>query len=84
MKRKDLTLIIVVVVVSTVFALVLSSAVIGSPAKNPQEAEIVDVITTDFPNPDKRYFNDQAIDPTQVITIGTNENPDPFSGDASQ
>lgn len=82
MKQKDIILIAVVVFISTVFALVLSSVVIGSPAKNPQEAEVVDVITTDFPAPDKRYFNDKAIDPTKLITIGSNANPDPFSGAA--
>lgn len=80
MKRKDIVLIVGVVIISTIFALVLSSFIIGSPAKHPQEAEIVDVITTDFPSPDKKYFNDKAIDPTKIITIGNNANPQPFNG----
>ncbi len=82
MKQKDITLIVVVVVVSAVFALVLSSVVIGSPQKNPQQAEVVDVISTDFPPPDKKYFNDKSIDPTKLIIIGQNANPEPFKGAA--
>lgn len=79
MKQKDLALIAVVVVISTVFGFVISSAVIGSPKKNAQQVEVVQAITTDFPSPNKVYYNDKAIDPTKVITISNNNNPDPFS-----
>lgn len=79
MKQKDFALIAVVIVISIAFALVLSSVVIGSPEKNLQEAEVVQEITDDFPTPDKRYFNDKAVNPTKLITIGDNANPNPFS-----
>lgn len=79
MKRKDFLLIAVVIIISTAFALLLSSILIGSPKKNPQEAEIVEPISAQFPPADKHYFNDQAINPTKLITIGDNANPNPFN-----
>ncbi len=84
MKRKDLGLIAVVIIISTAFALVMSSFIIGSPTKNPQEVEVVDPISTNFPPVQKRYFNSNAIDPTQVIVIGESGNADPFAGGSSQ
>lgn len=79
MKRKDLLLIVVVIIISTAFALLLSSVLIPAPQKNLQEVEVVDAITDNFPPPDSRYFNDQSINPTQLITIGNNANPTPFN-----
>lgn len=80
MKRKDFLLIGMVIVISIVFALVLSSLLIGSPQSHQQEAEVVQAITDTFPPPDKKYFNDQSVNPTKVITIGDNANPAPFTG----
>ena len=82
MKQKDIALIAIVVVISAVISLVVSSALIA-PSKIKQQAEVAQPITTDFPSPDKTYFNSQAFDPTKPITIGQNSNSDPFSG-ASQ
>ena len=83
MKRKDFLLIAVVIIISTMFALLLSSLVIGSPQDNQQQVEVVQEITSDFPTPDKRYFNDKAINPTKLITIGDNANPNPFTSTES-
>ncbi|HEX7633157.1 MAG TPA: hypothetical protein VF401_02410 [Candidatus Saccharimonadales bacterium] len=80
MKRKDIALIAVIVIVSAVISLVVSNAIFGSPSSHGQKAEVVQPITADFPQPDSRYFNKNAFDPTKTITIGQNANPDPFSG----
>lgn len=79
MKRKDFLLIAVVIIISTAFALVLSSLLIGSPQKNLQEAEVVQAITSNFPPADERYFNSNSINPTKLITIGDNANSNPFN-----
>lgn len=80
MKQKDVALILVIVFVSAVVSFFVSSTIFGSPANRQQQAEVVDPITADFPNPDSRYFNSNSIDPTQLIQIGNNNNTNPFSG----
>lgn len=82
MKQKDIALIAVIAVISAVISLTLSKMLFGAPATKNQQVEVVQSITADFPQPDKRYFNANAFDPTKLITIGQNTNPDPFSGSA--
>lgn len=84
MKRKDLALIAIIVIISAVASLLLSKAIFASPSKRNQQVEVVEPITADFPDPDKKYFNEQAFDPTKIITIGENANPDPFRNTSPQ
>ena len=79
MKKKDFTLIIVVVFISAVVSFFVSAAIFGSPESEPQEAEVVDVITSDFTEPGDKYFNEESVNPTQLIRIGDDEgNISPF------
>lgn len=80
MKQKDVVLIIVVVFVSSLFSLVFSSLVISSSKNRREKVEVVDAITDEFQKPDTKYFNEQSIDPTKLIQIGDNQNPQPFNG----
>ncbi len=84
MKQKDLALIVVIVFISTVLSFFLSKTIIASPENRQQAVEVVQPISAEFPQPDSRYFNSNAFDPTKLITIGQNANPDPFSGSSSQ
>ena len=79
MKQKDIALIIVIIFVSALVSWFVSNAIFASPKDRQQEVEVVQPITTDFPQPDTHYFNNTAIDPTRTITIGQNNNSDPFS-----
>ena len=78
MKQKDLALIGVVVMVSAIIALVVSRVVFSTSAHK-QTAEVVDVITTEFPAPPSKYFNANSVNPTQQIQIGNGSNPTPFN-----
>lgn len=80
MKQKDLALIVVIAFVSAVISLFVSKAIFVSPKARQQQVEVVQPITADFPQPDTRYFNSNSIDPTQTITIGQNNNTNPFNG----
>lgn len=82
MKQKDLALILVIAFFSAVVSLLLSNVIFSSPQNRQQQAEVVQPITADFPQPDDRFFNKDAFDPTQEITIQQNNNTDPFSGSA--
>ncbi len=78
MKQKDILLIVVLSIISGVVALLLSQVVFASKSDKQQTAEVVDVITSDFPDPPKKYFNADSVDPTQLIQIVDNNNTNPF------
>lgn len=79
MKQKDIVLIIVVVFISGLLSFFISGWLIGDPESQPMEAEIVDVISTDFNDPDPRHFNNESINPTRLIRIGDEQgNETPF------
>lgn len=81
MKQKDIALIIVVAFISVLFAVLLSKAIFNNANDRKLTAEVVTPITTEFnSDPDKRYFNQESIDPTQIIRIGGNSNEQPFEG----
>jgi len=80
MKQKDLVLIIVIVFVSGVLSFFVSQFFFASPKNRQQKVEVVDAITSDFPTPDSKYFNKDAVNPTQLIQIGDSNNPNPFNG----
>lgn len=70
MKQKDIALIVVIALFGAVISLVISNMLFSSPAKRQEQVEIVQPLTADFPTPDKRYFNKDSFDPTQIIRIG--------------
>jgi len=88
MKRKDLIVIGVTAVIAAIFSIILSGTLLGSPKKDAVKVPKVDTINALFPSPQtddtyKPFFNQQAIDPTQLIQIGNQTNAAPFQ-DASQ
>lgn len=81
MKSKDFSLIIVVAAISVIVAIFVSKLVITSPKNRQEKVEVVQPISPDFNTPDKKYFNDQSVDPTQLVKIGGGSgNKQPFSG----
>lgn len=73
MKQKDIAVIILIGAVSAVFSLFISNLIIGTPATEAVEVEVVEPITTEFAELDKRYFNAESVNPTQLIQIQGNE-----------
>jgi spore cortex formation protein SpoVR/YcgB (stage V sporulation) len=84
MKQKDVALIIVIVFVSGVASFFLSNYFFASSTDRQQKVEVVEAISPAFQDPNKKYFNNTSIDPTQLIQIGTSTNPNPFNGAPSQ
>ena len=80
MKQQDIGLIAIIVIVSAVISIVISNKIFASPKNRQQQVEVVQPITADFTQPDTHYFNKDAFDPTKTITIGQNNNTDPFKG----
>lgn len=84
MKQKDMVLIIVVAFISALLAFVLSRYVINSPKDQQQKVEVIGAIEKEFADPDKRFFNENSINPTKIITIGQDPNASPFAGGQTQ
>jgi hypothetical protein len=79
MKQKDVALIIVIVFLSAVVSFVLSKIIFVTPKNREAQVELVQPITSNFPQPDSRYFNANSFDPTQLINVGQNSNVNPFT-----
>lgn len=82
MKAKDLALIAVFGLVAAVVSYVVASAVFKPPAGSTKVPE-VSAIEPNFPDVknDSSYntiFNNQALDPTQPVQIGNQNNTVPF------
>lgn len=78
MKQKDIATIVFIVVISVVVSVFVSQFVISSPKNRQQKVEMVEVVSSEFTRPSDTYFNSKAINPTQTITIGGNNNTKPF------
>ncbi|CAN5656314.1 hypothetical protein BH23PAT1_BH23PAT1_1170 [soil metagenome] len=79
MKQKDIVTIILVAGITGVIAFLLANFFIASSQQLETEVEVVEPISADFPVPDERYFNEKAINPTQLIRIEENKNTNPFN-----
>ncbi len=84
MKQKDILLIVIVIIVSGAVSFVLSKFLFTVPKNQQAKVEVVQAISPDFPQPDVRYFNTNSIDPTKNITIGGDQNAQPFNGTSGQ
>ncbi|MBI4034739.1 hypothetical protein HY380_02465 [Candidatus Saccharibacteria bacterium] len=83
MKRKDLTLIIIIGLAAAIFSWVIAGFIFRQPASRSAEVPVVPLISTDFPDvkndPAYNFFlNKQALDPTQPVHIGGSNNSNPF------
>jgi len=61
-------------------AFVANKYVFSNAGSKNVTVDAVPVIRTDFQAPSSKYFNSQAIDPTQIINIAPNNSLQPFSG----
>jgi hypothetical protein len=78
MKKSDIALLILIVSVSLVISYFIGKALIGTPQQKPTKVEVVQPISASFTPPSSQIFNDQAINPTQNITIGNSNTQSPF------
>ncbi|MEK7602692.1 MAG: hypothetical protein AAB459_00415 [Patescibacteria group bacterium] len=51
-------------------SLVISKFTFSRPASRQEKVEVVEAISSEFKEPDKKYFNNEAINPTVLIKIG--------------
>lgn len=78
MKSKDWSVIVVIIVIAGLISLFLSNFLIGSKKLGKLKVEQVTPLSSNFPLPNKKYFNSNSINPTQEIKIGEDPNANPF------
>ncbi len=84
MKQKDIALIAVISIFSAVVSFIASNKIFVTPSNREQKVIVVDKINSEFTLPSTDYFNGNSIDPTQLVTIGANNNTNPFSATQQQ
>jgi mannitol-specific phosphotransferase system IIBC component len=79
-KQKDYLPILAAVIVSAVLSLIISNSFITSSKNRQSEVEVVPALNSEFnrPSVDDPYLNKDAVNPTQIIRIGENNNTNPF------
>lgn len=73
MKQKDIALILVVVIIAGFSSFFISKKLFAGEKNRSEEVKTVEAISTEFTQPDPKYFNDQSINPTQTIIIGNTQ-----------
>jgi hypothetical protein len=81
-EKKNIPVLIVIAILAIVISSIASSKIFAT--KHNAKAPVVQAIDSNFPDvkTDPTYqpiFNSNALDPTQLIQIGTSQNPTPFN-----
>lgn len=84
MKRKDVITLVVIGVIASIFSYIGSGVIFTSSKQRSEKVPVVQKISSDFPavQSDSQYqafFNKEALNPTQLIKIGTSQNQTPFN-----
>jgi hypothetical protein len=85
MKQKDYMTLGIIIFISAIFSFILAGKIFGGAAnKHNLKAPVVQTISSSFPDMknDSSYntvFNSNALNPTQLIQIGTNQNSGTFT-----
>lgn len=85
MKKNDLVLLAVIVLITVIISFVIGDAIIGEPKSKPVAVDKAVAIEENFPLVDQKTFSDKSIDPTVNISIGNQtDNTSPFSAKAEE
>jgi hypothetical protein len=80
MKLKDWGVIGAVVLIAGVISFFVSNLILGGQRSPKLKVEVVEPISSNFPLPNTKYFNENSLNPTQEIKIGEDNNNTPFNG----
>lgn len=80
LKNQKAIYLVVGLVAGLFMAFVANKFIFTNSGSKDTTVDVVPVIKTDFETPPTKYFNSQAVDPTQIINIAPNNSQQPFSG----
>ena len=87
MKQADIAMLILIVSITLMLSFFIGNAVIGGESNRSTEVEVVEPISSSFPEIGSEefsatysgIFNRSAVNPTQTINIGNSKTESPFS-----
>lgn len=84
MRQKDIIILVGVGLIAMVISIIISGKIFTPPSNRSTKVPVVSPINSTFPDVhnDSNYqafFNNNAIDPTQLINIGPSQNQQPFN-----
>jgi len=82
MKKNEIALIIVVVIVAGLASYFLLGSLMESPSDAKKTVKVVDPISATLETPSTKVFNGSAIDPAVPTVIGDSSNQQPFNQSA--
>lgn len=77
-KQSDIAVIILVTSIALVASYFVGNAIINTDANRSTEVEVATPISADFPQISADIFNDDAVNPTELIRIGDDNSDQPF------
>lgn len=78
MKKTDIALLAIIVIISLTAAYFVGRAVMGQTKQGEVQVEVVEPITSDITPPNETIFSKEAINPAVPINIGDSLNEQPF------
>ena len=81
MKQQDVAMLILIVSLALIISYFVGNALFANSESRTAEVERVQVISSEFPQPDPTIFNKEAINLTETINIGGPGTGNPFSDD---
>lgn len=78
MRKDDILIIFVVAIVAGIFSYIIAGFVFGGEQKYDLQSPEVQPISSEFKQPNEKYFNSDSLDITKDITVTNNDNTDPF------
>lgn len=79
MKQADIAMLILIASLSLLISFFVGNTIFGGEDSRSAEVRVVESISVDFPQPDPKIFNEDAINLTEKITIGDTTSATPFS-----
>jgi len=77
MKRSDLAMIVLIAAASAGIAYFIASSVLGNMTEQAVKVKTIDSITSTVETPDKKIFNENAINPSVEVNINNTEEDKP-------
>ncbi len=81
LEQKDIIAISLIAVMSFIASFFIAAALITTPEDRAESVMEVNELSSNFSHPDSAIFNEDAINPTEEITIGGDSATNPFDSD---
>jgi len=82
--KKLAPVLIVTFVIGYILFSLLGGLIFGSAENNVYEVDVIAPISTKFDNPDPKIFNEDSVNPTELIRTEEGNSNNPFGNDVEQ